>query len=332
MRPLLTAAFLLIALNARAADALDGVDFSTLRARSAAAAAPAGTPAASPASMPASPSQPPAAHPAGKGIDMGPFLRRLEDLGFKTDTVRVVLGRITVAFGAPSGSANAEWKYIRGILQIPDSFKQPGTNSIRADLAPNEVATVIHELTHAANSVLADKTAAKGTPAFEHWDAVYTIWADLRGSAYFYRYGGFKADEVSGYFMGDAYSEVFGAIVEIVTYNTTAPAPAGVPIDDVLRLPTAQDATNEWQKTLAASARQPFGKVSVVDSASFEGNLIGWEERPMTKDQMYKHILGLNPPKDRIELLARLNASQSEWARALKQRTRETRLRLARPR
>lgn len=64
------------------------------------------------------------------------------------------------------------------------------------------------------------------------------------------------------------------------------------------------------------------GKVSVVDSASFEGNLIGWEERPMTKTQMYQHILGLNPPKDRIELLARLNASQSEWARTVRQRTR----------
>ena len=265
-------------------------------------------------------------------VDMGPFLRRLEDLGFKTGTVRTLLSKITVAFGAPSGSANAQWRFIRGILVLPDALKQPGTSSVRYDLKPNEIATVIHEMTHAANSVLASESAARGSVAFEHWDAVNTIWADLRSSAYFYRYAGFKADEVSGYFMGSSYSQVFDAIDEIVLYNTMRAAPADADIEALggkLILPTAATARDGFEENLAKSANQVFGRVSVVDEAMFEGALIGWEERPMTKTQMYQNILGLNPPKNRAELLQRLNASDNEWIRDVRRRTIETRRRLA---
>lgn len=320
---------------ALAADSFEAVDMSALRerARSAARAAP-GAPAAGPAAAPAEEVRPQTPEPAvmSGAVDMGPFLRRLEDLGFKTGTVRTLLSRITVAFGAPSGSANAQWRYIRKILVLPDGLKQPGTSSVRYDLAPNEIATVIHEMTHAANSVLASEAAAKGTPAHEHWDAVETIRNDLRASAYFYRYSGFKADEVSGYFMGAAYSEIFDAVVEIVTYNTSRALPEGMDPDmmqGTLILPTAATARDDFDRMLAAKSGQAFGKVSVVEDAMFEGAPVGWEERPMTKTQMYRHILGLDPPKDRAELLRRMNAADNEWIRGVKKRALETRRRLA---
>lgn len=315
---------------ALAADAFEAVDMSAIRERARAARAASAAPAAAPAEE-VRPQTPEPAVMSG-AVDMGPFLRRLEDLGFKTATVRTVLSRITVAFGAPSGSANAQWRWIRKILVLPDSLKQPGTSSVRYDLAPNEIATVIHELTHAANSVLASEAAAKGTPAREHWDAVETIRNDLRASAYFYRYSGFKADEVSGYFMGAALSEVFDAVVEIVTYNTSRALPAGMDPDMVqgaLLLPTADTARDDFDRMLAAKGNQAFGKASVVEEATFEGAPVGWEERPMTKTQMYRGVLGLDPPQDRAELLRRLNAADNEWVRGVKQRALETRRRLA---
>lgn len=337
MPPLPTTALLLLALLAgpsRAADSFEAVDMSALRQRAAAARAAGAGAAPAPAAAPAAEVRPETPEPRvmSGAVDMTPFLRRLEDLGFKTATVRVLLSRITVAFGAPDGAANAQWRWIRKILVLPDSLKQPGTNAVKYDLQPNEVATVIHELTHAANSVIASEAAAKGTPAHEHWDAVETIRNDLRASAYFYRYSGFKADEVSGYFMGAALSQVFDAVGEIALYNTTRAAPAGSDPDmlqGTLILPTAATARDDFDRMLAAKSDQVFGKVSVVDEASFEGSPIGWEERPMTKTQMYKNILGLEPPKDRVELLRRLNAADNEWVRDVKRRALETRRRLA---
>lgn len=315
---------------ALAADSFEAVDMSALRARARAERAAPAAPAAAPAEE-VRPETPEPAVMSG-AVDMGPFLRRLEDLGFQTATLRTVLSKITVAFGAPSGSANAQWRWIRKILVLPAALQQPGTSAIRYDLRPNEVATVIHELTHAANSVLASETAGRGTPAHEHWDAVNTIWADLRSSAYFYRYAGFKADEVSGYFMGSAVSQVFDAAAEIVMVNTLRPAPEGADVDmlqGTLVMPTPQNARDPFEEGVAGRAGEAFGKVKVVEDAMFEGALIGWEERPMTKTQMYNNILGLNPPKDRAELLRRMNAGDNEWIRGVKRKTLETRRRLA---
>lgn len=327
MIPLLALAAFLV-LPARAADTLEAVDLQQFRPARRAAGPPAAEAAA------AAPAPQPAPAFESGGVDMAPFLRRLEDLGMRTGTMRVLLGQIRVSFDAPGASANAQWKWIRKILVLPDSLKQPGSSAIRYDLAPNEVSTVIHELTHAANSMLASETAPKGTPAFEHFDAANTIWADLRSSAYFYRYGRFKADEVSGYFMGAAYSEVFDAVGDIVLYNTTRAAPAGADLNalgSTLILPAQDGARDDYEKALAERQKRPFGTVSVNEDAMFEGAPIGWEERPMTKTQMYKNILGLSPPKDRAELLKRLNEADNEWIRDVKRRTLETRRRLARP-
>jgi len=329
MNPLSTTALLLLAAclagPTHAADSFEAIDMTQLRERAKAQrAAVQAPPAAAPAQV----------YESGSA-DMGPFLQRLEDLGFRTGVIRVLLGKISVSFGAPSSSANAEWKFIRGVLVLPDALKQPGSSSIRYDLAPNEISTVIHEMTHAAKSVLASETAPRGSPNFEHYDAVHAVWGDLRSSAFFYRYGWFKADEVSGYFMGAAMSEVFDAVGDIVLYNTTRPAPAGAELDTLgstLIWPSAEDAKDPYAKGLADKFKHPFGANDVSDTAMFEGALIGWEERPMTKTQMYKNILGLSPPKDRAELLKRLNASDSEWIRDVKRRTLETRRRLARPR
>jgi hypothetical protein len=326
--PALLLAIAFLAAPARAADTLEGIDFKELRARAASVAAPTASAPEAPAPQAAAPV------PAGS-VDMSPFLRRLEDSGLKSDGVRALLSRITVVFGEPSASANAQWKFLRKILVIPVSFKEPHGSAIRYDLAPNEISTVIHEMTHAENGVIASQAAPRGSVAFEHYDALYSIWGDLRSTAYFYRYGGFKADEVSGYFMGAAVSEVFEAITEIATFNTARPAPTGAdtgPQGDALVLPSPESARDAWEKSLAEKARRPFGAVSVSETAMFEGSLVGWEERSTTKTQMYRNLLGLNPPKDRAELLKRLNASDSEWIRALRRKTLENRRRAARPR
>ncbi|MCM2304698.1 MAG: hypothetical protein NDJ72_08350, partial [Elusimicrobia bacterium] len=316
------------------------IDMGALRQRAAAAraaSAASGASAAAPAAAPAPEVRPESPEPRlmSGAVDMTPFVRRLEDTGFKTDTVRLLLTKMTVSFAAPDGAANAQWRFIRKILVLPDKLKQPGTNAIKYALNSDEVATVIHEMTHAANTLLASQTAPKGSVAYEHWDAVETIRNDLRASAYFYRYSGFKADEVSGYYMGDAISEVFDAIDEIVFYNTTHAAPPGTDPDMAqgnLLHPTAA-ALDDQGRAMAANERQVFGRVTVVEDATLEGAVIGWEERPMTKTQMYKNILGLDPPKDRPELLRRLNAADNEWMRDVKRRTLEARRRLAaRPR
>ncbi len=331
MNPLSTTALLLlaalIASPTRATDSFEAIDMTQLRARAQAQrAAVEVAPAAAPA---------PAESYQSGSVDMGPFLQRLEDLGFRTGVIRVLLGNISVSFGAPSSSSNAEWKFFRKVLVLPDALKQPGTSAIRYDLACNEISTVIHEMTHAAKSVLASETAPPGSPNFEHYDAVHAVWGDLRSSAFFYRYGWFKADEVSGYFMGAAISEVLDAVDDIVLYNTTRPAPAGADLNTLgstLIWPSPEEAKDPYSKALVEKLHNPFGTIDVTDTAMFQGDLIGWVERPMTKTQMYKHILGLSPPKDRVELLKRLNASDNEWIRGVKRRTLETRRRLASPR
>jgi hypothetical protein len=253
--------------------------------------------------------------------DLTPFIRRLEDLGMTTKTVRELLGKISVEYRAPRGAANAEWGYIRNVLYLPDTFKEKNSNAIRYDLAPNEVSTVIHEMTHAAREMIASETAAAGTPAREHYEAVKTIWADVRSEALLVRYSWWKADEVSGYYMGDAISEVVTSAGEIEIYNTALSGSKARDAGDTLLLPRPQDARNPWEVNLSERTKKPFSRVSVKETATFQGDLVNWEERTMTLDQMYNHILGLNPPKNPEELLARLNASDSAWIRGVKQKT-----------
>lgn len=249
------------------------------------------------------------------GSDLTPFIERLDHLGFDTKLVRELLGKISVQFRAPSSTANAEWGYIRNILYLPDSLKKDG--ALKADLAANEVSTVIHELTHAAREFVASETAAAGTPAREHYEAVATIKNDVRSEAFLVRYSWWQADEVSGYYMGLAIGEVFEAVDEIVMYNTSYAGAKAVEAGDKLILPSGPS-QDQFETALHNKVKDRFGNVSVKDSAMFEGKLIGWEERRMTKDQMYKHVLGLKPPKDHKELLERLNAADNDWARALR--------------
>jgi hypothetical protein len=256
------------------------------------------------------------------GADLGPFLKRLEDNGLYTGTLRLLLSKISVKFRPPSASANAEWGYLSNTLYLPDTFKGPG-GAVRYDLASNEVSTAVHELTHAAREFVADEKADPGTPAREHHDAVKTIWADVRSEAYFTRYSWWKADEVCGYFMGAAVSEVFEAVGDIVLYNTFkggAKGAAAAGKGTELLLPTPENAGDDWEKALAARALQKFGRVSVKESAMFEGKLIGWEERPMTQDQMYSRVLGLSPPRDPKDLLKRLNEADNDWIRSVREK------------
>ncbi|MBI4676043.1 MAG: hypothetical protein HY748_00490 [Elusimicrobia bacterium] len=152
-------------------------------------------------------------------VDLAPFFKRLEDLGFDTAEIRAVTREIEVFFRAPSGDAEAEWGYILDNLYIPDSFKQEGARKIRYDLKSNEIDTLIHEYTHATRDVAVSEDSPKGTPSHAHYKAVEAIWGNLRSRALLYRYAWMKADEVSGYFMGAAIGSVFEAVEDIVFYN-----------------------------------------------------------------------------------------------------------------
>jgi hypothetical protein len=264
--------------------------------------------------------------------DLSPFLRRLEDMGLSTEGIRALASKISVSYRAPSASANAQWGYIRKILYLPDTFKESGSQAVRYDLRPDEISTTIHELTHAEYSMIASADAAAGSAAKEHYDAVQSIWADVRSEAFFVTYAGSKADEVSGYFMGAAISEVADAVGDIVLYNTFKGGSKASDAGSALLLPTAENAADDYEKALAARAKKPFGTVSVCDVAMFEGKLVGWEERPPVKTQMYSHILGLNPPKDPQELLARLNASNGDWIQGVREKVLAARRRNSQPR
>jgi hypothetical protein len=269
--------------------------------------------------------------------DMSLFFQRLEDLGFDTKELRSLSTKLDVKFRAPNGDAFAEWGYILKNLYIPAEFKEKTGSRIRYDLRSDEVDTVIHEFTHAERTLTARKDAAKGTPAREHYEAVEAIWGDLRSRSLLYRFAWLKADEVSGYFMGAAISRVVEASEDIVLYNTfLAGSKVSSPeeaerLGGKLELPTPADAKDAWSKGFVERYSGPFGRSSVSDTAMFKDNtlsspaLIGWNESQWVKDHMYNNILGLKPPKNIVDLLDRMNRSESAWARGVRAKVLEAR-------
>ncbi len=273
------------------------------------------------------------------GANMSEFFKRLEGIGMKTDEIRAVTSMVEVFFRKPSADAVAEYGYILNNLYMPKEYKEEGSNSVRFDLPPHLINTLIHEYVHAARDVRASKNAAPGTPAREHYDAVATIRADLRSQAFFYRYSWMKADEVSAYFVGDAIAQVFEKAEDIIFYNTLLQGSKPATEEEALELggrfilPKPQG-NNFGFARLAKN--KIFGHNTVYDDAQFKGSAvtgfqyIHWTERQFIKDDMYRNILGLNPPKDTKELLKRMNTLDNAWLKEIRAKVAKARLKNAR--
>lgn len=300
---------------------------------------PESGPEAPPAAAPVRQAAPPA-RPAGNQVEMMPFFARLASIGLATEEIRAVNARVEVFFKNGGGAGNAEYGYMTDNLYIPQPMRDGASGMVRFSLGVNEIATLIHEYTHAAMDVRASEKAAAGTPARIHYDCVAAIRADLRSSAYLYSYSWMKADEVAAHFMGAAIGRVFEVAEEIVLYNTAmAGARAASPgeaeaLGGRLLLPDpAATQPGTFEHTLAQEV--VFGRSSVYDSARFQASqisgsaLIGWEERQNVKYDMYRGVLGLNPPANKTELLARLNAADNPWIRGIRARVAESRRRSA---
>ena len=272
--------------------------------------------------------------------DMSLFFRRLEYMGLDTRGIRDVTSKIKVYFKAPNSVAEAEYGFIMNRMYIPDTFKEPGSNRVRFDLAGNEMDTMIHEYTHAARDVSASETAPPGTPARIHYNSVKYIWADLYndpdGSP---RYAWMRADEVSGAFMGKAYMKLVYAIEDIVTYNidhggaNAASVKEAERLGGKLLLPAPETAKDSWEKAFL-DRYKTLGQNRVYDSAMFKSSnitsskFIHWKEagREWLKTDMYKNILGLHPPADIVELCAKLNALNNSWIRGMRAEVAKARL------
>jgi hypothetical protein len=277
---------------------------------------------------------------AGTQADPSEFFRRLESIGLSTDGLRKVASKIELFYKAPSGTAAASYGYILDNLYIPWEFKEKDSDRIRFDLAPNELNTLIHEFVHAANDVTCDGSAAVGSLAREHHDAVESIRADVmldeRNAAVFglVRFPRFRADEVTGYFMGNCMMNLVFAVNDLVLYNTMMTNRYMTSVADVERfgdrlvLPPADTSDGFGQRLL----KERFGKSKAETIAQFENKTVYWDDanRSWLKERMWKNLLGLNPPGDIRELLERLNASESEWMTQLRKDLVEARRKWAR--
>lgn len=298
---------------------------------------PAAGPEAPAAAAPARAGGEPARQ-GGAQAEMGPFFARLDSIGLTTDEIRTVSANIEVFFKGAGGAGNAEYGFMADNLYIPQSMREGTSGRVRFELRPDEISTLIHEYTHAAMDVRASEKAAPGTSPRIHYDCVAAIRADLRSSAYFYSHSWMKADEVAGHFMGAALGRVFEVVDEIVMYNTF-PSMAGSRAASMeeaealggrLILPDpAKTSPGTFEHTLAQEV--VFGRSSVYDSARFQASqlsasaLIQWEERQNVKYDMYRGVLGLKPPANKTELLARLNSADNPWIKWVRAKVAESR-------
>lgn len=268
----------------------------------------------------------PAAFWDGPEADLTNFYRRLEDLGLSTTYLRKVEKKIKVYYW--SGNSEQEARYsLSGKIFIPGSFRVKGSKTrIRYDLDAPAISTMIHEFSHAGYRRMKGKKAARGTTARKHHDAVRSIWADLYIDKRHHNLIGLpvypeaKADEICGYFIGDAIAEVASLADEILFINTRKVRLAGSTpeeleaLGDTLVIPegTRDGYVERVRKT-------EFGKVDAGnEAAAFEDKDIPWRERSTTKADMYENVLGLNPPADSQELLKTLNTLDNAWIRGVR--------------
>jgi hypothetical protein len=276
-------------------------------------------------SSPAFPGE--AAPPAGNP-DFTEFYRRLESVGLRTDDVRALTAKLGLHYGFLRGGAGRYGFILNNLYLPPENFKEAGSSRIRFDLEPPQISTLIHELCHAAADLTASADAAKGSAAREHHEAMHAIWGDLRSQAFFYRYAGLKSDEVVAYIMGADIGKLFETANLLVIFNSKL---------DGLDLSQKPDAMSEqeflsgkfilpkpdakipaaWLENDLNGGRR-FGGSRVYDIAEFEGKKIHWEERGFIKDDIYRHVLGLDPPRTVQELVDRLNSIENEWVKGVR--------------
>ena len=262
----------------------------------------------------------PALH-AGQPVDMSEFLRRAESIGLSTHFLRRMLREVSVRSGNPGGGAEASWGYLRKRVTIRTDLLEEGRSRVPFDLRVGEMATLFHELTHAANLVMADPRVS---PAGAHHFVVEDIRSDLFVSeekAAFLglpRYPRVKADEVTGYFMGLALNELFMDVNSLISSNKLAPGLVVQKPGDAARLGGSLVAAADSPMAQVILART-YGRVALSGQVFFEGKPVAWTpERKFLKQEMWEKFLALHPPRTGKELLARLNSLDNEWIRGVR--------------
>lgn len=263
---------------------------------------------------------------AGSPVDMSEFLRRAESIGLSTFFLRRLLAEVPVHAGNPGGGAEASWGYIRGRVTIREDLLEPGTHRVPFDLPTHQLGTIFHELTHAANAVMADPKQPRESPAGAHHAVVEAIRGDLfvseEQTAFLGlpRYPRVKADEVTGYFMGLALDELFQDARSLIQTNVLAPGQVVLAPGDAARL-GGRIVAPEDSHVAQAILRRRYGLVALKGQTYFQGELFPWQpERTHLKQEMWAKFLALHPPATGAELLERLNSLDNAWLREQRDR------------
>ncbi len=268
---------------------------------------------------------------AAQPVDVSEFLRRAESMGLSTHFMRRTFAKIEVFAGNPGGGAEASWGYILKNITIDKDMLEEGTNRIRFDLSMSQTATLYHELTHAANSVMADSNLPRIAPAGAHHAVIEAIRADIfvkdEKTAFLGlpRYPRVKADEVSGYFMGLSMMELYQDVHTLITMSKMAPM-------QVIKKPG--DAARWGGKFVEPDdslvyrniVNRTYGQTSLKQQTYFEGKQFQWDpERSALKAEMWDKFLALDTPKTGAELIERLNSLENPWIESVRESIREAR-------
>jgi hypothetical protein len=261
---------------------------------------------------------------AAEPVDMSEFLRRAESIGLSTHFLRRLLQEIEVHAGNPGGGAEAAWGYIRGRITIREDLLEEERRRVPFDLEIGPLGTIFHELTHAANSRMADPKQPRISPAGSHHAVVEEIWADLFSSEEqtaflgLPRYPRVKADEVTGYFMAHALGELFQDVNALVSSNKLAPGLVVQAPGDAARLGGKILAPAE-SVMLQDILKRRYGEVHLKDRVFFQGRAVSWTpERRFLKHEMWDKFLALHPPSTGAELLESLNSLDNAWIRSVR--------------
>jgi len=277
-------------------------------------------------------------------VDMTDFLTLLEDMTLDTTVLRGLLGQISVSFRPPTNEANAEYGWILNHLYLPDSLRDPKTGGVRYNLNSSEISTVIHELTHAAEDLLASGSAPAGSPAYEHHQALAMLASQVRDGAWAAHKPRTKANELASYYMGRAVADVADALDALRIYNARLGGGGTLVSDEeqARRLgghillfdqkPVGARPGGDAPQTWKDMQHRMLGHADVINAAQLGGRDIGVEPAAEIKGRLFQNALGLKPPLSVRELVDRLNDPQrrSPGIDALRQEALEARLKSAR--
>lgn len=277
--------------------------------------------------------------------DLGPYVERLRSIGLDTTYVERLISDLTAEWMEPDpdGPGEAQWRFVANVLEIPPHLREPKGNKIRFDIDPSGIATVTHELCHAAYDFYAEKGSALMADR-SHAAAVAAIEADLKADPRHRRFGipqfvTMKADEVSSEFQGKAIAELFRLVGILVGENTRGSVSKASSEEEARELggtflaPRFERGKSKDMDALMTPLFK-LGQISVAGTAYFKGSeLIGWDEtgKGQLKHVMYHGMLGLSPPPNVAKLLEALNdpANDHQWLLKTREDIRAARLRSA---